>query len=827
LALDPKALTLKQLESIHKETLEDSGHVSAVSKNKFKELQTELEEIMSRNLVSGIKIFYLALASLESGVRTQSLDVLLIETITQHCRKFLKFREDLKTDIVSKLKSDLNSVLIEVYKSESMTWNEINVLNRISADHTNSSNSISNLLDVYQTGATDLASILVERLSSDIKSLNHDEAMDYIRILRLGKDPADVRRTISKITSYRPSILESNQLIWEEACLLAKEDGSTSPLIKLIRKRKIHRTFKYVALTELWQSAIGMPVTDASFPNSDGLKKLAKEHQGGKPWKALLDTLLLFRLANDEDYGEERNERYLCDALDKMETLPNIEFKILTIAAAKSISSNYSNQWMFKSLTEIYARKSREFSSGISDDAFGIKNARAPSKRVKTGFAERSLTIGGMTANLASIWLMGKVKRIGKSPNDKMELLEEQRDEIAVELRRNLSILKGSWSKLGQVGAFADQYLPKQISEEMKALRIHHESIHYSTIEKQIKDDLGDKFDDFLSIDPVPIGNGSIAQVHSGILKNGTKVAIKIKYPNMEKAVKADIQGFKYIMILLKMKNSSSRVKQVISEIKENMLRECDLVAEVAMQKALTPHLRKHEHIIVPELYEDYCTQNIIVMDFVDQMDYETFIQVGSKEARNTAAVSIFKGIQDTYINHKVLNFDPHPGNFLFSDNGDVTFLDFGAFTKTFMDKNEEFKIIYKSILLDDAELFKKGLLEVGLVGNQEEFDYSTAFTTNKVLNYPFLCGFPFKFTRETITKMRPSVEADVNANKQHYNVPEGWVFNARKDVVLASLLAELEAEVDWSEIMVEMGDITAEDLAIFKKRNNKNENTQ
>ncbi len=52
-------------------------------------------------------------------------------------------------------------------------------------------------------------------------------------------------------------------------------------------------------------------------------------------------------------------------------------------------------------------------------------------------------------------------------------------------------------------------------------------------IEKEYKKVLDKSIDSiFSSIEPTPIGSASIAQVHKGYLKDGTPVAIKVKFIN-------------------------------------------------------------------------------------------------------------------------------------------------------------------------------------------------------------------------------------------------------------------------------------------------------
>jgi hypothetical protein len=109
----------------------------------------------------------------------------------------------------------------------------------------------------------------------------------------------------------------------------------------------------------------------------------------------------------------------------------------------------------------------------------------------------------------------------------------------------------------------------------------------------------------------------------------------------------------------------------------------------------------------------------------------------------------------------------------------------------------------------------------VGMVSNEKKFHFEKSFSANKSMMYPYLCCKLYKHSRETTTKARPFIEADVKQNASYYKLPTNWVFNARHDVLTASFLAELGAEANWFDVLLKTGEIELGDLKVFMARDN------
>src|SRR3989344_1814803 len=101
----------------------------------------------------------------------------------------------------------------------------------------------------------------------------------------------------------------------------------------------------------------------------------------------------------------------------------------------------------------------------------------------------------------------------------------------------------------------------------------------FAEIHKIFMEDIGEtagKF--FKSFDESPIGSASMAQVYEAVLKNGEKVAVKIRRPGIEKVFEADFLVISFLATIIDVFNlvSSLSLKEVADDFIRWTKRELD-----------------------------------------------------------------------------------------------------------------------------------------------------------------------------------------------------------------------------------------------------------
>ncbi len=121
-----------------------------------------------------------------------------------------------------------------------------------------------------------------------------------------------------------------------------------------------------------------------------------------------------------------------------------------------------------------------------------------------------------------------------------------------VRFRLALEELGPTFMKLGQVLSMRPDLVPPEWSEELANLQDSCPIVPWNEIKKELEKEYGAKIDElFASIDETPIGDGSMAQVHKAIAKDGKHIVLKILRPNIEKTVKSDLEVLEAIATIL------------------------------------------------------------------------------------------------------------------------------------------------------------------------------------------------------------------------------------------------------------------------------------
>ena len=216
--------------------------------------------------------------------------------------------------------------------------------------------------------------------------------------------------------------------------------------------------------------------------------------------------------------------------------------------------------------------------------------------------------------------------------------------------------------------------------------------ISYDEIEKILKQEYGTDLNNIFSfIDKTPVGSASVSQVHRAILKTGEEVAIKIRRKDITKTIGEDIKRIRNIIHRFgKIVNFSNFtggdhaldlyldwIKQEtdFEHEKENIKTYQNFANNVNGKVAGTKLIK------VPKLYEDYCTDNIIVMEFIKTKTVNKIeLTEENKEKITTALNSYIRSSFWAMFNDKPIVFhgDPHSGNICIDENGDICFLDMG-----------------------------------------------------------------------------------------------------------------------------------------------------
>lgn len=305
--------------------------------------------------------------------------------------------------------------------------------------------------------------------------------------------------------------------------------------------------------------------------------------------------------------------------------------------------------------------------------------------------------------------------------------------------------------------------------------------ISYNEIEEILRAEYKRDLDNIFSfIDKKPVGSASISQVHRAVLKNGEEVAIKVRRKDISKTIEEDIKKIRGIIHRFgKVVNFSNFTggDHALNLYLEWIRQETDFKNEIENIKiyqnflnTVNGKVNNTKKIEVPKLYEEYCTNNVIVMEFIKTKTInKTQLTEENKSKIIKAINSYLRSSFWAMFNDKQLVFhgDPHSGNICIDESGNICFLDMGLLCvlsdsdlklcrKFFLtaysgnyEKLYEMLVIYGNMSEENKLSFKEDCKRYCKSRNEKDVTYYFIDMINICLNYEIVPpDFLFSMTK-------------------------------------------------------------------------------
>src|SRR5436305_8027754 len=271
-----------------------------------------------------------------------------------------------------------------------------------------------------------------------------------------------------------------------------------------------------------------------------------------------------------------------------------------------------------------------------------------PKDNLPTSRWSRAARVGRLAAGQGAKQLGTRVANVGRDDEERAAALERRQIETAEQIVAVLGTMKGAAMKLGQVISFLDVGLvPPEHREAFQAklaeLRDAAPKVSFKDMKKVIEQEYGEKIEDvFETFDPVPIAAASIGQVYRARLDDGRDVAVKVQYPGVATAVRADMQNLGMILRLMKSIAPGLDPKAMGAEIRSRIDEELDYELEAQHQRTLARIYRGHPFIVVPEVVTSLSRERVMVSEFVHGIGFEE-LKGYSQEDRDRIGEIMFR----------------------------------------------------------------------------------------------------------------------------------------------------------------------------------------
>ncbi len=437
-------------------------------------------------------------------------------------------------------------------------------------------------------------------------------------------------------------------------------------------------------------------------------------------------------------------------------------------------------------------------------------------KNIKYGKLSRTLNLMGLVIGSSQKALAYKIKsqlKYANPENIALELLKKQ-----IELITNrLSHLKGGLMKVGQMlSVYGEYFLPPDINEILKNLQSKSAPFEWETLRKILIQELGDDILEKLQVDPHPLASASIGQVHlAKCLQTSELYALKIQYPQIEKAIESDLVALKSIFKIADLFPKISHLDLLFQEVESMLKQELDYVNEMNWTQKYYSLLKEDSRYIVPKVHTELTSTKVITTSFepgeaVDSPNIKSLPQ----EIRNQLAQNALDIYFMELFKWGFVQTDPHIGNYKIRLNADappqIILYDFGAVREYTPEFLNNYKGLVKAAYSNDLknlEYFSKALNFVKDEDPQSLKDLFYEFCF--LMIEPFTKqGSPwhnekgeYDWSKTDLPKRLTLMVSEVIKNYHLRSPPREVVFLDRKTTGVFIFLAILGAKIDSSSL--------------------------
>jgi len=432
------------------------------------------------------------------------------------------------------------------------------------------------------------------------------------------------------------------------------------------------------------------------------------------------------------------------------------------------------------------------------------------SEKIPTSRVRRTATVASLAATEAMKQFGTRAANVARSEQASDEAMARRQLETAKQIVAALGTMKGAAMKLGQVMSFLDVGLvPEQYREEFQhelaKLRDAAPTVSFKQMRRVIEEDLEEPLAElFDAFEEEPIAAASIGQVYRGTLKDGREVAVKVQYPGVASAVRADLQNLDMILRLLRRMTPGLDVKAIAEEIRERIVEELDYELEAQNQRALARIFEGHPFIVVPEVITSMSRERVLVSAYVSGVGFEELKHRPQAE-RDRLGEIVFRFFLGCLYRHRQFSGDPHPGNFLLLEDGRVAFLDFGLFKRLAAGPVELELAAQRAVVERDAASLHRLLAESGFLPEPERVDseHLLAFVEDAIWWYT---------TADETVELTPEIATAVMIESsdprsshfremRHQALRPEHLFGRRMEMLTLAVLSQLHARANWHRI--------------------------
>ncbi|MEH6682672.1 MAG: AarF/UbiB family protein [Sediminicola sp.] len=271
------------------------------------------------------------------------------------------------------------------------------------------------------------------------------------------------------------------------------------------------------------------------------------------------------------------------------------------------------------------------------------------------------------------------MKYYGKKLLDPTTSREGLDGDNAEDIYNSLKTLKGSALKVAQMLSMEKNMLPSAYVEKFSLSQFSVPALSAPLVRKTFKKYLGKYPEELFDVfQKDAVNAASIGQVHRAV-KDGHELAVKIQYPGVAESIGSDLALVK--PIASRMFNLQGKdAERYFKEVENKLVEETDYLLELRQGEEISQACSMVPNMVFPSYYPDLSSDRILTMDWMEGVHLGEFTKT---DFDPLLGHRLGQALWDFYMLQihglRKVHADPHPGNFLVGDGGELIALDFGC----------------------------------------------------------------------------------------------------------------------------------------------------
>ena len=359
----------------------------------------------------------------------------------------------------------------------------------------------------------------------------------------------------------------------------------------------------------------------------------------------------------------------------------------------------------------------------------------------------------------------------------KLELLHKRNAKL---VKVAITELDGLFIKVGQLLSIMSNVLPEAYGSALESLQDNTPASDFESTKETVYQTLGEDIDTlFSSFEPKPIASASIGQVHKAILKSGETVAVKVQHPQIETLAQQDLDTIEKLIKLVIRFFKINGLDHVYTQVRQMINEELDYNQEARSMKTIRENCRSMTGIIIPEVFSAYSSKKVLVTQFYEGTKITNVEVLSSWNIKTETIVDrLIYAYCEMVLKDGLYHADPHPGNLMVNEKGEIIILDFGAVGELGENMRAQIPVFIQAILYKDLEKVLDSMRKMGFIAKGEAAE---------------------KTAEKIIEAMSHFISEGIDiSNLNMDSIKDSSIDKLRKELSIRELTAAIEVPKDW-----------------------------